>query len=204
LSVTSKLAPAVISALALMSAFALSSCAVAVVGAGGAVGFGAAEERGFEASVDDAKIKTDISASYVDKSFGLYHTITVDVSEGRVMLTGSVEKPETRDDAVKIAWQTSGVRQVIDEIQVTSEGGFTSGVNDSWIANKMRTQLMFDGAIKNINYTIEVENGVVYLFGIAQDQTELDRVIAFARDISDVKKIINHVVLKDDPRRNSQ
>lgn len=197
---TSKLVPA----LALMSAFALSSCAVAVVGAGGAVGMGAAQERGFEAAVDDAKIKTDISASYVDKTFGLYRDITIDVSEGRVMLTGSVDKPETHDDAVKIAWQTAGVRQVIDEIQVTSQGGFKSGVDDAWIANKLRTQLMFDGAVRNVNYTVEVENGVVYLFGIAQDQTELDRVIAAARDIADVKKIINHVVLKDDPRRNSQ
>jgi len=198
--VTSKLVPA----LALMSAFALSSCAVAVVGAGGAVGMGAAQERGFEAAVDDAKIKTDISASYVDKNFGLYRDITIDVSEGRVMLTGSVDKPDTHDDAVKIAWQTAGVRQVIDEIQVTSQGGFKSGVDDAWIANKLRTQLMFDGAVRNVNYTVEVENGVVYLFGIAQDQTELDRVIAAARDIADVKKIINHVVLKDDPRRNSQ
>jgi osmotically-inducible protein OsmY len=190
--------------LALLSAFALSSCAVAVVGAGGAVGMGAAEERGFESSVDDTKIKTDISASYVDNSFGLYHEITVDVSEGRVMLTGSVVKGETRDNAVKIAWQTAGVRQVIDEIQVTDEGGFKSGVNDSWIANKLRTQLMFDGDVRNINYTIEVENGVVYLFGIARNQAELDRVIAAARDTSDVRRVINHVVLKDDPRRNSQ
>lgn len=197
---TSKLVPAV----ALMGAFALSSCAVAVVGAGGAVGMGAAEERGFEASVDDAKIKTDISAAYVDNSFGLYHDITVDISEGRVMLTGSVEKAQTRDDAVKIAWQTAGVRQVIDEIQVTSQGGFKSDVNDAWIANKLRTELMFNGDVKNINYTVEVEHGIVYLFGIAQNQTELDRVIASARDIADVKKVINHVVLKDDPRRNTQ
>jgi osmotically-inducible protein OsmY len=194
----------IVPALALMGAFALSSCAVAVVGAGGAVGMGAAQERGFEASVDDAKIKTDISASYVDNSFGLYHDITVDVIEGRVMLTGSVEKRETHDDAVKIAWQTAGVRQVIDEVQVTSEGGFKSGVNDAWIANKLRTQLMFNGDVKNVNYIVEVENGIVYLFGIAQDQTELDRVIATARNISDVKRVINHVVLKDDPRRNSQ
>jgi osmotically-inducible protein OsmY len=154
--------------------------------------------------VDDAKIKGDISTAYVDNSFGLYHDIQVDVIEGRVMLTGSVEKPESHESAVKIAWQTAGVRQVIDEIQVTSEGGFKSGVNDTWIANKLRTQLMFNGDVKNVNYTVEVENGVVYLFGIAQDQTELDRVINMARDISDVKKIINHVVLKDDPRRNTQ
>jgi len=191
-------------ALVLTSAFALSSCAVAVVGAGGAVGMGAAEERGFESSVDDTKIKGSISGAYVDNSFGLYHDITIDVIEGRVMLTGSVEKPETHDNAVKIAWQTAGVRQVYDEIQVTSEGGFKSGVNDAWIANKLRTQLMFNGDVKNINYIVEVENGVVYLFGIAQDQAELDHVIAAARDISDVKKVINHVVLKDDPRRNSQ
>ena len=191
-------------ALVLMSTFALSSCAVAVVGAGGAVGMGAAEERGFESSVDDAKIKGSISSAYVDNSFGLYHDIQVDVIEGRVMLTGSVEKPESRDSAVKIAWQASGVRAVIDEIQVTSEGGFKSGVNDAWIANKLRTQLMFNGDVKNVNYTVEVENGVVYLFGIAQDQAELDRVIAAARDIADVKKVINHVILKDDPRRNSQ
>jgi osmotically-inducible protein OsmY len=62
---------------------------------------------------------------------------------------------------------------------------------------------MFDGAVKNINYTVDVENGVVYLMGIAQDQDELDRVIATARDISDVKKVVNHVLLKSDPRRNS-
>lgn len=201
---TVKLVPAPVAVWVLMSAFALSSCAVAVVGAGGAVGMGAAEERGFEASVDDAKIKGDISAAYVDNSFGLYHDITVDVIEGRVMLTGSVEKADDHQNAVKIAWQTAGVRQVIDEIQVTSEGGFKSGVNDTWIANKLRTQLMFNGDVKNVNYTIEVENGVVYLFGIAQDQTELDRVINMARNVSDVKKIINHVVLKDDPRRNTQ
>ncbi len=196
--------PKFVPALALMSAFALSSCAVAVVGAGGAVGMGAAEERGFESSVDDAKIKTDISAAYVDNRFKMFHDITVDVSEGRVMLTGSVEQAQMREDAIKIDWQTAGVRQVIDEIQVTDEGGFKSGVNDTWIANKLRTQLMFNGDVKSVNYTVEVENGVVYLFGIAQDQTELDRVIASARDISDVKKVINHVVLKDDPRRNSQ
>ena len=192
-------------AFALASVLALSSCVVAAVGAGaGAVGMGAAEERGFESSVDDAKIKTDIAATYFDKKFEMFHNITVDVSEGRVMLTGSVEQPEMREEAVKVAWQTAGVRAVLDEIQVTSEGGFKSGVDDAWVANKLRTQLMFDGDVKNINYTIEVENGIVYLFGIAQDQAELDRVIAMARNISDVKKIVNHVILKTDPRRNAQ
>jgi osmotically-inducible protein OsmY len=188
----------------LLVAVSQSSCIVAGVGAAGAVGTGAAEERGFEGAVDDTKIRTQINGLWIDKDFTLFREVTLTVNEGRVMLTGSVEKPETRIEAVRLAWQAAGVRQVIDEIQVTDQSGFKSGVQDAWIANKLRTKLMFDSEIKNINYTVDVENGVVYLMGIAQNQEELDRVIATARDISDVKKVVNHVLLKNDPRRNSQ
>ncbi len=174
------------------------------VGAAGAVGMGAAEERGLESAVDDTKIRAAINALWLDHSVSLYRQITLTVTEGRVLLTGSVEQSETRIEAVKLAWQAAGVRQVIDEIQVTDQSGFTSGVQDAWIANKLRTKLMFDGNVKSINYTVDVENGIVYLMGIAQNQDELDRVIATARDVSDVKKVVNHVLLKSDPRRNSQ
>ena len=176
----------------------------ATVGGAGAVGMGAAEERGLEGAMDDTKIRADINGLWIKEDFSMFRQVTLDVNEGRVMLTGSVEKPETRVEAVRLAWQAAGVRQVIDEIQVTDQSGIISGMQDSWIANKLRTKLMFDGQIKNINYTVEVENGVVYLMGIAQSQDELDRVIATARDTNDVKKVVNHVLLKSDPRRNSQ
>ena len=188
----------------LFIAFGQSGCIVAGIGAAGAVGTGAAEERGLEGAVDDTKIRTQINGLWIDKDFTLFREVTLNVNEGRVMLTGSVEKPETRIEAVRLAWQAAGVRQVIDEIQVTDQSGFKSGVQDAWIANKLRTKLMFDSNVKNINYTVDVENGVVYVMGIAQDQDELDRVIATARDIADVKKVVNHVMLKNDPRRNSQ
>jgi osmotically-inducible protein OsmY len=190
--------------LALVVVLSLTGCAAAVVGSAGAVGMGAAEERGLEGAVDDTKIRTAINGLWLDNNFTLFREVTLSVNEGRVMLTGSVEQPETRIEAVRLAWQAAGVRQVIDEIQVTDQSGFKSGVQDAWISNKLRTKLMFDSQIKNINYTIDVENGVVYLMGLAQSQDELDRVIATARDISDVKKVVNHVMLKSDPRRNSQ
>lgn len=190
--------------LLLLVSVSLGGCVTAVVGAGGAVGMGAAEERGLEGAVDDTKIRTAINGLWIDKDFTLFREVTLTVNEGRVMLTGSVEKPETRIEAARLAWQAAGVREVIDEIQVTDQSGFTSSVQDGWIANKLRTKLMFDSDVKNINYTVDVVNGVVYLMGIAQDQQELDRVIANARDIADVKRVVNHVLLKTDPRRNSQ
>ena len=58
-----------------------------------------------------------------------------------------------------------------------------------------------DGDVLSINYSVETVNGTVYLIGIAQDEAELVRVIEHARGIEDVKRVVSHVVLKDDRRR---
>jgi osmotically-inducible protein OsmY len=184
---------------------ALAACDPITIVAGGAatVGVGAAEERGLEGAIDDTKIRAEINDLWIHQDFDLFRDVTLNINEGRVMLTGSVKKPETRVDAVRLAWQAAGVRQVMDEIQVEDQSGFLDYSSDVWIANKFRTRLMFDEKIRNINYTVDVVNGVVYVMGIARDDTELDRVLAHARDISDVKRVVNHVVLKNDPRRQS-
>ena len=39
------------------------------------------------------------------------------------------------------------------------------------------------------------------LLGVAQNQQELDRVLNVARNIANVKRVVNHVLMKDDPRR---
>ncbi|WP_241911763.1 BON domain-containing protein [Telmatospirillum siberiense] len=189
--------------LALLLAAMTSGCVTAVLGGAATVGVGAAEERGLEGAVDDTKIRAEINDLWFRQDFDLYRDVTLTVTEGRVMLTGSVKKPETRVDAVRLAWQAAGVRQVLDEIQVEDKSGMMDYAGDVWIANKLRTRLMFDSQIKNINYTVDVVNGVVYLMGIAQNQEELDRVIATARDISDVRRVVSHVVLKNDPQRQS-
>ncbi len=174
-----------------------------VLGAGAAVGVGAAEERGLEGAIDDTKIRAEISDLWFRQDFDMFRDVSMSVTEGRVMLTGSVKKPESRVDAVRLAWQAAGVRQVIDEIQVTDQSGFLDYTRDAVIANNLRTRLMFDEHVKNVNYTVDVVNGVVYLMGIAQSQEELDRVLAHARDISNVKRVVSHVLLKNDPKRQS-
>jgi osmotically-inducible protein OsmY len=47
-----------------------------------------------------------------------------------------------------------------------------------------------------INYNIETVNGTVYLIGIAKSQLEVDRVIAHARSLGYVKRVISHVRIK--------
>ena len=67
--------------------------------------------------------------------------------------------------------------------------------------NLVLSLILFDKDIQSINYNIETINGSVYVIGIAQSQKELDQIINHARTITDVKKVVSHVVLKNDPRR---
>ena len=181
----------------------LSGCAATVVGAGATAGVAAAEERGMGGAIDDTKIQMEINHLWFDRDVEMYRQVTLNISEGRVMLTGVVATDQARADAVRLAWQASGVREVLNEIQVRAAGepGLDQA-HDMWIQEKLKARLLTDSDVKNINYTIDVTDSVVYLLGIAQSQAELDRVIAHARDTSGVKRMINHVLLKTDPKRN--
>lgn len=181
----------------------LSGCAATVVGAGASAGVAAAEERGLDGAVDDLKIRTEINHLWFQKDVEMYRKVNLNISEGRVMLTGVVPTDQARADAVRLSWQATGVKEVLNEIQVLAAG--ESGwdqANDLWIQNKLKARLLTDSDVKNINYVVDVTDSVVYLLGIAQSSAELDRVIAHARDVSGVKRVISHVRLKSDPRRN--
>lgn len=182
---------------------ALAGCTPlgAAVGAGASVGVAAVEERGLGGAIDDAKIRLDINHLWFQHDLEMYRQVTLGITEGRVLLTGTVDKPEYRVDAVRLAWQAAGVRTVINEIQVSEQTGFADLATDLKIANQLRSKLLFDKAINNVNYTIDSVNSVVYLMGIAQNQAEIDRVVGHAREVPYVKRIANHVLLKDDPRR---
>ncbi len=168
-----------------------------VVGAGASVGNAAMQERGFRKTMADTGTETKISANLFSHSATLFADVSVEVYEGRVLLTGAVEKPADRIEAVKIAWRADGVTEVINEIQTRDDSDLLDAARDRWITTKLGTLITFDKKIKGVNYSIETVNGKVYLIGIAQSQAELTRVINHARSISYVRRVINHVRLKE-------
>lgn len=186
---------AMIAALAL-AAPVLSGCVGMAIGAAATGGVAVAEERSVGTVVDDFTIKVEINEALFSYNESLFQDVSIDVTEGRVLLTGKVTEPDDRVDAVRLSWQATGVKEVINEIQVTDTGGIESYLNDVRISNELRADLLFDGEVSSINYNVETVSGIVYLTGIAQDQAELDRVIDHARTISGVKEVISHVRIK--------
>ncbi len=180
-----------------------SACTPTIVASGAATaGVTAVQERSVGGAVDDATIRLKLNHLFLQKDVNdLFKNVGTAVIEGRVLLTGNVERPETAIEAVRLAWQVHGVREVINEIQVNNKSGFTDYARDLWIAAQIKGTMFFTKGIMSINYNVESVNGVVYLIGIAQSEEELRKVTHIARTTKYVKQVISHVIMKNDPRR---
>lgn len=193
---------AVVAAMALGGLF-LPGCGGLVAGATTRAGLAVVEERSVGDVIDDLTIRTELNHIFFDDDLDLYGDVSFSVVEGRVLLKGSVPTREDRVRAIQLAWKAAGVREVINELQVAQDGGIIDYARDTWISAQLKSRLLLDMDILSINYDVESVNGVVYVIGIAQDEGELDRVVGHARAIEDVRRVVSHVILKDDPRRQA-
>ena len=182
--------------------FALNGCAVAAVVTGAEAAKTIAQERSVGSRVDDNAISVQINDKFIQKNFeGLFTDVSTEITEGRVLLTGSVKKAEYRYEAEKLTWEVPGVKEVINELQVTDGSTFTGYMTDAWLSRAVKTRLIFTKGISSSNYNVESVNGTVYLMGIAQNERELQSAIDVARTVKGTKEVVSHVLLKDDPRR---
>jgi osmotically-inducible protein OsmY len=159
------------------------------------------QERSFGDAVGDVNARTDLNARLLAEGPALFANVATSVIEGRVHLSGTVPTNEERLTATRIAWGTPNIKEVVNDIEVTNEGDLLDTVRDRWINTQVRARILSDGAIKDINYTINTQNRTIYILGIAQDQAELDRVLAHARSVPEARRVVNYALLKDDPRR---
>jgi osmotically-inducible protein OsmY len=177
------------------AALALSGCGTTgiAVGAGAATAVAASEERGIGGAISDTAIETQINALLLQHGFETFRKVSVKSYERRVLLTGLVQTAQMRLDAVRMAWQADGVREVINEIEVTDKGGAEAYARDVWISTQLRTKLLLDKEIKSINYSVETVGGTVYLMGFARSPDELARVQAHARNLAYVRRVVSYV-----------
>ncbi|MBG78397.1 MAG: phospholipid-binding domain-containing protein [Alphaproteobacteria bacterium] len=183
-----------------ISPLALSSCAAIGIGAGAYAGASAAQEGGLSRAMRDTRIQAEINDLWFKYSTDAFGKLDMTVNNGRVLITGVVQNPDHRVEAVRLAWQPKGVEQVINEIRVAESEGIKGFARDSWITTRLRASLVFNKEIQSLNYTIDTVQGTVYLMGVANSQDELDKAVEVARTIPDVKQVVSYVkvlVLED-------
>jgi osmotically-inducible protein OsmY len=187
-------------ALGLFLASALAGCSPV----GTAVGVAATtinlatQERGLVTGVDDNLTWVTINERLLRHDQYLFQKVSLQVHEGRVLLTGFVQKPEDKQLATELAWQPSGVREVKNDIKIGRSLDFGDYSEDAWLIQRLRLKLMADRQIRANNFSIDCIRSTVYLTGVAQDDVERQRVIDHARDIAYVREVVSYVRLVAD------
>ena len=171
------------------------------VGAAATAGVSVAQERTTRQALTDTEIRVTINNSLLNAGRELFVDVSTEVVEGRVLLTGNVNRPEDRIKAAEIVWATPDVVELINELEVGGGGGVEGYAEDVWISTQLRAKLLGDVDVNAINYTIETINKTVHLIGVARNEEELARVVDIASRVPGVKKVVSHVLTKNDERR---
>jgi len=145
----------------------------------------AVEDRKAEDIANDTRIKAEITANVIDKMGTDVISISADVYEGDVMLTGAVEKAGLKLQAEALTKKVEGVRKVYNEILVIrpldrKKGAAEAFVDDTVIEGKINALLLDATGVSVTNFRWRSVQGNVFLFGRALSKPELDKAIAIS------------------------
>ena len=178
----------------LLLSFFIIGCGQTLVTTGAKTAVGQQQDdKTLRESWDDATIKLGIKEKYFSYDATLFTKIDVEVELGKVLLTGVVPFGDMRLEAVRLAWQQEGVVEVLNEISIDTGYGLDDIAKDKFISTQLFTKILTDSEIKKFKYDFEVQKQIIYLFGVSNDQKEIDRVIDHAKSIKGVLDIINYI-----------
>ena len=186
--------------ISLLLIFLLASCtSVGRFGTGVDITF---DPRTIGMQIDDTIMQKNLNArlALTDKKYFL--SIQSEVIDGRIFLSGKVDKPEEKIKITKMAWETKGVRSVKNAISIKGQSNFKGTAKDILITSQLRSALIFNKKTKARNYTLETINKNIYIFGIAMDEEEKNEVINEANKIYDVENVIPSIYLVSELSRN--
>jgi len=118
-----------------------------------------------------------------------------------VLLTGKLKTQEEKITATRLSWEIRGVREVINEIQLSEASSFKSSAKDLAASAQLRAALIRDADISSLNFSIDVVNGIVYLSGVAENEEERERVVAHAQELRFAKQVVSYIILIYDRRK---
>jgi len=154
-------------------------------------------DRSIGTVVDDATIKVNIAAKFINSQDGLFVDIGTSVIEGRVLLTGLVENQEIRIEAVRKVWEVEGVNEVINEIQIGNRSTLKEYAQDLWITTQVKALAAKTIGLRAISYNFETIQGRVYIAGITSRSKQLEDLLSVIKTIKGVNEIVNYVIVKE-------
>ena len=158
------------------------------------------DPRSLGTQIDDSVMQKSLSARMFLRDDSYLLSVSTNVLDGRIFLTGKVENPEEKLQLTKLAWETKGVRSVKNDIKIKEEFNFKQATKDLLITSQLRTAMIFNRKIKATNYQIDTYKKKIFIYGISLTSDERREVIREAKEIPDVENVIASIVLVESLR----
>ena len=160
----------------------------------------AIDPRSLGTQIDDSIMEKNLVTRLTMEEKKYFLSVKTKVLDGRIFITGKVDNPEEKLKITKIAWETSGVRSVRNDIKIKEKFNFKQSAKDTLITSQLRAALIVNKNIKSANYQIDTYKKNIYIYGIARNRDELEIVVDEANSILDVNKVIASILLVEDLR----
>lgn len=147
----------------------------------------------------DTWITTKIQAQYFADDDIKARYINVSTRGGVVTLSGRVEHPDAREQAIQIARLTDGVKQVDDRLSVGApppEGGPFEKMDSAWITTKIQAKYFASPDVGSRDINVTTTNGVVTLRGTVENDDEKQMAIFMARNTEGVTTVEDRLSVK--------
>ncbi len=164
---------------------------------------GQAVERMRETSRDaltTSKVKAALGLSKSVSSFDL----NVDSNDGRVTLTGKLPSQEAKDNALRIAADTSGVVEVVDRIDVapgvessSARSDLVDRLADAELKATIYETLQGAENVDVRSIRVLVEDGTVTLTGLAPDVRQKELAAGVVAGVEGVRLVVDHLTIAD-------
>tara|TARA_B100000965_G_scaffold405895_1_gene441765 strand:- start:1724 stop:2320 length:597 start_codon:yes stop_codon:yes gene_type:complete len=168
-----------------------------IFGTGVSIAF---DPRTVGTQIDDSIMHKSLSTRLALKEKSYLLSVNTKVIDGRIFITGKVNDPEEKLQITKIAWETSGVRSVKNDLKIKEKFNFKQSAKDLLITSQLRSALIFNKKIKATNYQIDTYKKKIFIYGIAITEDEQKEVINEAKSILDVEDVISSILLVENLR----
>lgn len=170
------------------------------------------EENEFSRKVDDAtttaKVKYRLMLNRNTEGIG----INVDTENNVVTLTGTVASDAQKDLTVKLAQNTTGVKEVKDNLTVAAKKDMeqkktdfsikksmeklSGDVKDSWITTKAKSVLLVSKEAEGAKYEISTENAVITISGMVRSEKQKAEIQQILEELQGVQELNNKLEIR--------
>ena len=160
----------------------------------------ALDPRTVGTQIDDGIMDKNLDAKLLLMNKNYLLSVSTQVLDGRIFVTGKVDDPEEKLKITKLAWEIQGTRSVKNDLKIKEKFNFKQSAKDVLITSQLRTAIILNKNIKATNYNIDTYKKKIFIYGIAITKEERKEVINEAKSILDVEDVVASIFLVEDLR----